>query len=69
MIGDYQHTQPALIAQMLNRCEVALHHLVAAHRLQLLIVTKLVNQIVEDDEAVPFGLWSWHIAILHIRHR
>src|SRR5260370_24035344 len=66
MIGADQHTKTALIALMPNRREVTLHHLVTAHRLQFFIVAKLVNQIIEDDEAVPFCLWSLHIAILHI---
>src|SRR5881628_277208 len=69
MIGDNQHTQPASIAEMFNRSVVALHHLVAAHGFQLLIMTELVNQIIEDHESAPLCLWRWHIAVLHDCHR
>src|SRR6266496_3885455 len=69
VIGDDQHAQPAPITQMLNRGKIALHHLVAAHRLQFFIVTKLIDQIIEDDEAAPLSLWRWHMAMLHICHR
>src|SRR6266487_6585887 len=68
VISDDQHAQPASITEMFNRGEIALHHLVATHCLQLLIVTELVNQVIEDHESAPLRLWRWHIAVLHVCH-
>src|SRR5258708_1577330 len=69
VISDDKYSQPALITKMFNCSEIALHNLIATHGLQLFIVTQLVNQIVKDYETVPFSLWKWHIAMLHIYHR
>src|SRR5258706_4153672 len=68
VIGDDQHTQPTSITEMFNRGEVALHHLVATHSLQLFIVTELVYQIIEDHESTPLRLWRWYIAMLNVCH-